>query len=214
MVYQFRLKRMPKHRLPSMVQSCRWQQSATSKRPAMHSEQVKAAEKMAHLNVDEHAAKQATSYAAFKTSAAKAIRTADMRQLTDTDQSTLKRCLDAHADTKQFPTKMRDYLHGPLTDSMRTKLMFTAGFAPVNHMLAKQGTQPQDTGRSRTTAGQDCPFCPCSDETQEHFVLECPAFDNLRQPALQALELIVGADNFQKWQCLTAAQRLHRLLNG
>jgi hypothetical protein len=50
--YQFRMARMADNKLPSLVNRCRWQQAAGAKRPAMHSAQVAAAEKIAGLHAD------------------------------------------------------------------------------------------------------------------------------------------------------------------
>ena len=210
--YQFRIKRMPHHRLPSLVQRCVWQQSAAGKKPAMHSAQVQTAEKYAGVSVDEHADREEISYAAFKQIAAKAVRQADITHLRGCKQTTLTRYLDAHADLVEFPTSMRDYLHGPLTNSMRNKLMFKAGFAPVNHMLAKRMSN-QSTDSEVQALTKECPFCDCPDETQEHFVLQCPAFHDLRQTTLHDFQRIVGQAKFRRWECLPPSQKLHLLLN-
>ena len=107
---------------------------------------------------------------------------------------------------------MRDYLHGPLTNSMRNKLMFKAGFAPVNHMLAKRMSN-QSTDSEVQALTKECPFCDCPDETQEHFVLQCPAFHDLRQTTLHDFQRIVGQAKFRRWECLPPSQKLHLLLN-
>jgi hypothetical protein len=74
--------------------------------------------------------------------------------------------------------------------------------APVAHTTAK---------RAKTSPA--CVFCAdCADETAEHFALECPAFQELRQEQLAATRDLVGEPKFGTWSQLPLKARLRALL--
>jgi hypothetical protein len=102
-----------------------------------------------------------------------------------------------------------------MTRSMRTKILFKAGFEPANHMMAKTSPNSMMTDHqpSTRTDPQACPFCECPDETQEHCALECPAFEIIRQHTMATLSQIIGPNNFQEWTRLPIRRSLHILLN-
>jgi hypothetical protein len=107
-----------------------------------------------------------------------------------------------------------------MSAGMRTKLLFKAGFAPVQHLHAR---------KHETAAGDQsdpsCPFCTCSDETAAHFALECPQFCSripahapatvaeYRTAMREALGEQVGEHAFAEWDALQADEKLAALLN-
>ncbi len=93
-------------------------------------------------------------------------------------------------------------LHTPMHRGAQLELLFRAGFAPVAHTSSK-----------RTKTSSACVFCDgCADETAEHFTLECPAFQALRQQVLTATRTLVGEQKSGTWSQLPPKERLRALL--
>jgi hypothetical protein len=206
--FQFRLSRMPGNRLPAMVSRCKWNGLTGAKKPGMHAAQVQRISELVNLNPSQQATDPEISYAMFKKRAAMAVRRSDLCKLTSCSKSTVRKYLQAHSHMDVFPNKMQPYLDGTMSAGMRTKLLFKAGFAPVQHLHAR---------KHETAAGDQsdpsCPFCTCSDETAAHFALECPQFTEYRTAMREALGEQVGEHAFAEWDALQADEKLAALLN-
>ena len=206
--FRFRLRRMPQDRLPAIVSKCEWQRKKGAKKPAMHTSQVLKVSRKVDLDPDQHAADPELTYAAFKKQAALAVRRHDVNHVRLSRKSTVKRYLENYSHINIFPNKLQPYLDGPLTRSMQNKLLFRTGFAPVGHLQARKVGSADANGRDAS-----CAFCACVDETAEHFVLQCPAFERWRAAMRSALRDHVGDAAYTAWEALTPQQQLHALLD-
>ncbi len=126
-------------------------------------------------NPDPVAATEAVSAAAFKADVKTAVLTA--MHARPTGKYTVAEYLNIlWPAVTEFPNQLPKYLHTPLHRGAQLKLLFRAGVAPVAHTAAK-----------RTKTSSACAFCDgCANEKAEHFTLECPAFEALRQQLLTA----------------------------
>jgi hypothetical protein len=84
-------------------------------------------------------------------------------------------------DIPLYPLSLQPYLRGPATGAgTHLKMQCRTGSLPVNRLLFVRHVAPN-------------PFCPCclpqsqKDETVEHFLLHCPAYDECRAKLHDAL---------------------------
>jgi hypothetical protein len=209
--FAFELQRMPPGRLPAQVARCDWGKNPVVRgraRPKMHTDVVKHIAAQVGQRLNAAAATEEVSAAAFKAQVKSAVLIAEMQRLNAqharaTGKSTVAEYLNILGPAvTEFPNQLPKYLHTPLHRGAQLKLLFRAGFAPVAHTAAK-----------RTKTSSACVFCDgCADETAEHFTLECPAFQALRQQLLTATRTLVGEQKFGTWSQLPPKERLRALL--
>ena len=130
-------------------------------------------------------------------------------------QSTVKQYLRANKHAQTFPNTMQLYLNGPMRAGMKAKLLFKAGFAPVQHLCARKCRDvTHDTDTATDDNSATCPICQCVDETAEHFALECPQFAQLCSDMKQTLCVEVGNAKYSHWSSLPDnQQKLYTLLD-
>jgi hypothetical protein len=206
--FQFKLRRMPHERLPAMVSRCAWRKQKGTNNPALHAAHVLKIQRKVDVDPNQQAASPEITYASFKKQVSIAVRQHDVRQLRLSRKSTVKRYLDNYGHIKSFPNTIQAYLDGPMSRDMRHKLLFRVGMAPVGHLHARKvsSTDAPDHDAS-------CAFCTCEDETAEHFVLQCPAFQRWRSAMIGALREHAGEAAFEAWEAMPPQERLYTLLD-
>jgi hypothetical protein len=180
--YAFRLQRMSDDRLPRHVSEAAWPAVGGQCHERMHAGVVSAIE--AKTKVDVHAAAESKiSYAAFKCSAALAVRAHDMKCVTRLHRSTVGRYVRIIGDPEHFPNQLQGYMLGPVTAAQKALLLCRADMLPTAQRMHRQKKA-------------ESPACQCCRtgvaETLEHVVLLCPAHDSLRKDMWDGLVDSVG----------------------
>ena len=190
MRFEFKLQHMPVTRDPQAVFMTDWS-AGRGKRHMLHNKLISIWKQLfpaATVRSTKQAALQALAPKQFDTAVRQLIAVRDSKTLLRDMRSKVKLGLYSKVcglESQHLPERrhsfleLSPYLSAVLSPAKRLKFLFRAGVAELGPELALRSRGSQNSSVTRLNEGC-CPFCPGVQETQEHFLVSCPQYDDLR----------------------------------
>ncbi len=202
--YAFRLGVMQADRLPRRVAEAAWPATSGPKHARLHEGLVQAIAVAA--GVDVHSCvSDGMTFTRFKRCAAQAVRKQDMVVIKRLKRTTVSRYLRIAGNPSMFPVRLQAYLSGPMSSAHAALLVCRADMLHTARRMYQKGA----------LASAVCPHCQSgAEETLEHALLVCPAYEHLTGGMWEAVAARVGDAAVGTARAKPAGQQLEALLGG